>query len=88
MMYGNTNSIGQYGRIPGLNAMHCAAYVRMPSYSIYIYTFMPGEIYHMLYCTFCKKVQHNLYRDYQYTLMVVMICANTQMLIVECSIYS
>ena len=30
-----TNSIEQYRRIPGLNAMHCAAYVRMPSYSIY-----------------------------------------------------
>ena len=34
----------------------------------------------MLYCTFCKYVEHNLYNDNQCTLMVVMKCANAHVL--------
>ena len=75
--------------------MHCAAYVRMPSYSIiyiyiYIYIHSCQEKFTICFIVhFVKKLNtNNLYRDNQYTLMVVMKCANTQMLFVECSIYS
>ena len=61
--------------------MHCAAYVRMPSYSIYVYIYIHSCQEKFTICFivhFVKKLNtNNLYNDNQCTLMVVMKCAHT-----------